>query len=108
MLTCDVHNGTAEAVETVAFTVEDQSYELELCEPHLAEYRETMEIWSSHSRPARLSNGPRRAGRSRLRSETGNRPSTNDVRTWARSQGLYVGDRGRLPAELVIAYEAAH
>ena len=40
ILTCDVHDGDAEAVDTVAFTVEGQSYECELCEAHLAEFRD--------------------------------------------------------------------
>ena len=108
MLTCDVHDGIAEAAETVDFTVEGATYECELCEPHLAEFREAMEIWSSHSRPTRVSSGTRRAGRSRRRGEAVNRPSAKDVRTWALSQGLDVADRGRLPAELLSAYEAAH
>ena len=33
--------------------------------------------------------------------------STSDIRAWAQSQGQTVGDRGRLPAELVAAYHAA-
>ena len=35
-------------------------------------------------------------------------PDTAEVRAWARSQGLTVADRGRLPAELRVAYLAAH
>ena len=30
-----------------------------------------------------------------------------DVRVWAKSQGLQVGDRGRLPAAVIEAYQAA-
>ena len=107
VLTCDVHDGVADAAETVAFTVEGASYECDLCEPHLEEFREAVEIWSSHARPTRTRSGTRRPG-SRRRGEAGNRPSTNTVRTWARSQGLDVADRGRLPAEVLAAYEAAH
>ena len=33
--------------------------------------------------------------------------STSDIRAWAQSQGHPVGDRGRLPSELVAAYHAA-
>jgi hypothetical protein len=35
-------------------------------------------------------------------------PSTSQVRQWAREQGVQVGDRGRLPADLVAAYLTAH
>ena len=34
------------------------------------------------------------------------KPSTSQVRQWAREQGVQVGERGRLPAELVAQYLA--
>ncbi len=115
LLTCDVHDGDAEAVETVVFTVEGQAYECELCEAHLAEFRDAMEIWSSHSRPAGRSRGGPVGGRSsraargsRSRpARSGDGPTTAEVREWARSQGIPVSSRGRVPAELHAAYEAA-
>lgn len=114
LLTCDVHDGDAEAVETVLFTVEGQTFECELCDAHLAEFRDAMEIWSSHSRPTdrgrgasgRSSRGAR-ASRSRA-GRSGEGPSTAEVREWARSQGIPVSARGRVPAELHAAFEAAH
>ena len=33
--------------------------------------------------------------------------ATGDVRIWAKSQGFQVGDRGRLPAGVIEAYQAA-
>jgi len=112
IMTCDVHDGEAEAVTTVAFTVEGESFECELCEAHLAEFREAMEIWSSHSRPAGRGRGAQSGGRSsrssRRRAGTGDGPTTAEIREWARAQGLPVSARGRVPAELHAAYEAAH
>lgn len=110
LLTCDVHDGDAEAVETVAFTVEGQSFECDLCEDHLAEFRETIEIWSSHARPVSQRRKSQRAARggASTRDGNGNGPTTAEVREWARSQGMPIGDRGRLPAELRAAYVAAH
>lgn len=35
-------------------------------------------------------------------------PSTSDIREWAIAEGYDVGPRGRLPKEIVGAYEAAH
>jgi hypothetical protein len=35
-------------------------------------------------------------------------PSTADVRTWAREQGMATADRGRLPRSVLEAYAAAH
>jgi hypothetical protein len=34
--------------------------------------------------------------------------STADIRTWAKSAGLAVGDRGRLSPDIVAAYNDAH
>lgn len=112
ILTCDVHDGDADAAETVTFTVEGQSYECELCEAHLAEFREAMEIWSSNSRPASRGRGAQLAARSvrsgRRKASSGDGPTTAEVREWARAQGMEVSSRGRVPAELHAAYEAAH
>jgi len=111
ILTCDVHDGAAEAADTVSFTVEGQAYECELCEPHLNEFREAMEIWSSHSRPvggARGSQSAGRASRGSRKRAASEGPSSSDVREWAREQGMEVSSRGRVPAELHAAYAAAH
>lgn len=35
---------------------------------------------------------------------TASKATAADVRTWARSQGIVVGNRGRLSAEVVSAY----
>lgn len=112
ILTCDVHDGDAEAVETVEFTVEGQTYQCELCEAHLAEFRESMEIWSSHSRHVGRGRGGQSSGGSprggRRRSSGSEGPTTAEVREWARAQGIPVSARGRVPAELHARYEAAH
>ena len=109
LLTCDVHDGEAEATDTVVFTVEGQAFECELCEAHLAEFRESMEIWSSHSRavgPGASGRRARPARSARPRSSAG--PSASEVRDWARAQGLAVSSRGRVSADLHAAYAAAH
>ncbi len=113
LLTCDVHDGDAEAAETVLFTVDGQTYECELCEAHLAEFRDAMEIWSSHSRPTgRKRGGPTTARAAKASRSTRGRaaagPSTSDVREWARAEGMAVSARGRIPAEMHATYQAAH
>ena len=110
ILTCDVHDGDAEAVDTVAFTVEGQSYECELCEAHLNEFRETMESWSSHARSGGRGRGVQAGSSSRgsrRRADSGSGTSPAEVREWARSQGIPVSSRGRVPAELMARFEAA-
>ena len=112
IVTCDVHDGDAEAVETVSFTVNGHSYECDLCEAHLAEFSESMEDWSSHSRLVGRRRPGRSAGRSvpsgRQRSGSGGGSLAADVREWAHAQGIPVNRRGRIWAEVQAAYDAAH
>jgi hypothetical protein len=35
-------------------------------------------------------------------------PNTADIREWARKKGLDVSERGRIPATIIDAYNAAH
>lgn len=108
IMTCDVHDGEAEAATTVTFTVDGQAYECELCEAHLAEFREAMEVWSSFARPASRGRGNRSARPGRRTAGSDGGPAPAEVREWARAQGLSVSARGRVPAELLAAYEEAH
>jgi Lsr2 len=50
-------------------------------------------------------NGSRRTGRSR--SANNGAADSTAVRVWAKSRGIEVKDRGRLPAELVKKFKAA-
>lgn len=109
VLRCDVHDGDSEAAETVSFTVDGQTFEFELCEDHLAEFREAMDVWSSHARTARSGRSaarPARSGRKGPRASA--EPSAAELREWARSQGMDVSSRGRVGADLRAAYDAAH
>ena len=47
----------------------------------------------------------RRAGRGARRVS---RHDQSDVREWARAQGIKVSDRGRIPADVMTHYQAAH
>jgi hypothetical protein len=114
VITCDVHDGDAEAVATVRFVVEGTTYEFELCEPHLDEFRSTMEGWSAHARrvgrpaaPAQARpSGRRSAAKGKRRAKSG--ASTADVRSWAESQGITVSSRGRISSGVREAYDTAH
>jgi len=55
------------------------------------------ELAAPAKRPARV--GGRRSSASGL--------NTTEIREWAKSQGIDVKDRGRIPAELVVKFKAA-
>ena len=48
------------------------------------------------------------ASRGRKTRATTSGPSARELRDWARSNGFEVSDRGRVPAEVRDAFEAAH
>lgn len=104
VLTCDLDDTDTPAAETVTFAFGGQAYEFELCQAHLDEFTKVMEGYAASAR---------RSGRSAR--GVGGRPhrsggSSGDlaaVREWARSNGHKVNDRGRIPASVREAFDAA-
>jgi hypothetical protein len=99
---CDLpHDNEAEGTESVSFSIDGHSYEIDLCAVHGNEIREKVSVFAEHGR--RVTGGRRRrtrSGRSRERN--------SDIREWARGRGHHVSDRGRIPDSVIAAYDAAH
>jgi hypothetical protein len=98
------------ADETVSFSLDGTSYEIDLAEKNAAELRDVFSRYVSAARKVgRGSRGASGGGRSRA---TGggrmDRDQAGAIRDWARKNGHQVSDRGRIPAGVVEAYEAAH
>ena len=105
ILVDDLDGGEAE--ETVSFSLDGVSYEIDLSAGNAAELRDALASWVGHARRVggRASVGRRAAAAPRSRS--GNRDLTA-VRSWARDNGFSVSDRGRVSSEVLTAYDAAH
>lgn len=103
----------SEATETVSFGLDGTSYEIDLNDAHAAELREALAPYLGHARKVPTSSG-RRASRKSAAASSGsgggatNGASAADVRIWARENGHTVPERGRIPAEIREAYDAAH
>ncbi|MDP2775671.1 MAG: Lsr2 family protein [Nocardioides sp.] len=91
----------SDATETVTFGLDGASYEIDLNDKHAAELRDALAVYVGH---ARKSAGSRRTAKKS--SSLG--PSAREVRDWARSNGFTVPDRGRIPAEIRTAFDAAN
>jgi hypothetical protein len=90
-----------EAVETVTFSLDGVAYEIDLSEVNAKTLREDLASWTGHARQAGRSRrivGDRKAARA----------DVLQIRKWAQGNGHQVKDRGRIPADLVKAYDAAH
>jgi Lsr2 len=92
----------SEAVGTVRFALEGTSYELDLSQKNADQLAQSLEPCIAVAR--KTSDGPaRRTGKSSR--PVGPRPQ--DVRAWAKDQGIDVKDKGRVPAELIVKFQAA-
>lgn len=88
---------------TISFAVEGKQYEFDTSAAHAKEFRKTLDKYIAVSRKAGAVKG-KRGGAAAKRP----RNDTKAVREWARESGWDISDRGRIPAEVVEAYEAAH
>jgi hypothetical protein len=96
----------SEAESTVRFGLDGAEYEIDLSAKHAEALRKALARYVEAARraPGFTARRPGRGGR-RVAGSTG--PDPTAVREWAKSQGIDVKDRGRVPAELVVKFKAA-
>jgi hypothetical protein len=95
----------SEAEGTVRFGLDGSEYEIDLNAGHAQALREALAPYVSAARRAGGGAARRPARTARRVPATG--LNTTEVREWAKSQGIDVKDRGRVPAELVVKFKAA-
>lgn len=102
----DIDEGKAD--ETVSFSVDGSAYEIDLSSRNAAKLRDSLAPYVASARragrsAARASSSP--AGGRRAR---GDREQTQAVREWARNNGHKIGDKGRIPARILEAYNSGN
>ncbi len=90
------------ATETVAFALDGASYEIDLNDAHAAELRAALDPWVAAGRRTSVR---RSLAKSRKAQATG--PDAATIRAWAKANGVEVPERGRIPATVREAYDAA-
>lgn len=93
----------SEASETLNFSVDGTEYEIDLNAEHASELRSALSPYANAAR--KLSGGRGRPGG--RKSPTAGIDS-KAVRLWAIDNGLQVNTRGRIQADIVEKYQAAH
>lgn len=91
----------SEAEGTIRFGYGGTDYEIDLNKEHADQLAEAIAPFIAAGRKV---SSARRSGRR----SPGSRQDTSDVRAWARSQGLKVSERGRIPSDVLARYEASH
>lgn len=97
----DVDGG--DAVETVTFGLDGVTYEIDLSAENAARIRESFAEWIG---AGRRTSGRRTTGRGRA--GAGRSSDAAKIRGWAKQNGYEVSERGRIPADVRAAYEAAN
>lgn len=92
------------ASHQISFSFDGVSYDIDLNDEHASEFREAMAVWTTHARRSTTRNTKSRRSSSSSQSGT----SATVIREWAKEQGMEVSARGRVPANVRAAYEAAH
>jgi hypothetical protein len=93
----------SEADETVHFAVDGAEYEIDLTAGHADELRQVL---GRYIKAARKTSGGR--GRVRQPRMPGVGVDAKAIRLWAIDNGLQVNTRGRIQADIVEKYQAAH
>lgn len=102
MVMTDDIDGSPDA-GTVTFGLDGVSYEIDLAQPNMARLAEAFAPFIAAGR--RVSLRRPAAGRGAKSARSTDRAA---VRAWARQAGMTVSERGRISAEVIRQYEAAH
>jgi Lsr2 len=94
----------SEADGTIRFGLDGTDYEIDLNAAHAQELRDALARYVTAAR--RAGSSARRPARIGRKAPT-NGLNTTEIREWAKTQGIDVKDRGRVPAELVVKFQAA-
>jgi hypothetical protein len=94
----------SENAERVAFSLDGVSYEIDLASKNRAKLEKALAPFIEAGRKA-----PRSSTRRRGAGQNGSSADRGAaVRAWAKASGLKVSERGRVSADIMRQYEAAH
>jgi Lsr2 len=95
----DLDGGPAD--QTVRFGLDGAEYEIDLSTRNATAFREKLAPFIERARKSRRGPGSRPVRSASSRKHSGG------IRAWARTQGIAVSDRGRIPASVIEQYQAA-
>lgn len=107
----DLTGEEAENISTVEFALDGVTYELDLTDKNRTKLHDALSQYANAARKIggrrRSSPRPGRAIKSISRTTGYNRETLKSIREWAKKNGHHVSDRGRLPAEVLQAWDQA-
>ncbi|HEX4725560.1 MAG TPA: Lsr2 family protein [Pseudonocardiaceae bacterium] len=103
----DLDGTSSNDIATITFGLDGVSYEIDLNEGNATNLRDHL---SEFIASARRTGGRVKRGGGAVAGSAGsgrNREQTQAIREWAKKNGHEVSDRGRIPAAVISAFEAA-
>ena len=99
-------DGSAEDVENVQFSLDGSNFEIDLSAENAARLRDKLErfIEAGH----RVQGQKRGIRKQVITTGVASKEHTQAIRHWAKDNGYQVSERGRIPATIREAFEAAH
>lgn len=94
--------------ETILFSLDGSAYEIDLNEQNAKELRDKLTPYMKAARS--VSTASRGGSKSRSNNSSRRRSGQQDygpIRAWAKENGHTVSERGRIPAAIIDAYNAA-
>ncbi len=103
----DLDGTASDDISTVSFSLDGADYEIDLSEANAEDLRGILEEFVAAARRTggrikRTSGSTKPAAR-----PAADREQTKAIREWARNNGFELADRGRIPANVLTAYEEA-
>lgn len=91
--------------ETVLFSLDGIAYEIDLTDDNAAALREALQPFIAAARPV---SRPSAGGAPARKQKRSGQRDYGPIRAWAAENGFTVSERGRVPASVLEAYDAAH
>lgn len=102
----DLDGTAADDITTVTFGLDGAEYQIDLTENNAAKLRNRLDNFVKAAR--RTGGRVKRGTAPKAAVPAANREQTKAIRDWARQNGFELSDRGRIPANVTAAFEAAH
>lgn len=92
---------TEDSVHILHFSVNGVDYVLDLSEDNADGFRRLLEPYIAAARTVKSTRAARRE-------RVSTRNDSRAIRQWAQEQGMQIADRGKIPHQVIEAYDRAH
>jgi hypothetical protein len=102
----DLDGTASNDITTVRFALDGAEYEIDLNAKNAAKLRNKLDDFVGAAR--RTGGRVKRGTSPRAAAPAANREQTRAIRDWARQNGFEMSDRGRIPSNVIDAFDQAH